>query len=201
MKKKTDKLDWVTQATAAPARVRAASVVRKPVKKRSEVQAVAGPAFRHTLEPGVGRCISLHQLSLDDYKIKVSLPAGLREGLTQAGERLAATICALADFALNQLERKGGTLTVIPTAEEEGGLGCVFEHGRRKGPFAIQFAGSLILPEPDGRDRRVSLWVPDSLLTRLEGTGAELGPSMAALAAWGLAHIRRQGKNLVTRAG
>ena len=199
---KTKKIDWVTQATTAPARPKVASVARKPVKKRSEVQAIAGPAFHHTLELGTGRCISLHQLSLDDYKIKVSLPAGLREGLTQAGERLAATICALADFALNQLERKGGTLTVIPTAEEDGGLGCVFEHGRRKGPFAIQFAGSLILPERDGRrDRRLSIWVPDSLLARLEAAGAELGPSMAALAAWGLAYLRERGQNLVTRPG
>lgn len=200
--KTTKKIDWVTQATIAPARPKVASVARKPVKKRAEVQAVAGPAFRHTLEPGVGRCISLHQLSLDDYKIKVSLPAGLREGLTQAGERLAATICALADFALNQLERKGGTLTVIPTAEEEGGLGCTFEHGRRKGPLMIEFARSLILPERDGRrDRRVSIWVPDALLTRLEAAGAELGPSMAVLAAWGLAYLRERGQNLVTRAG
>lgn len=197
----TKKIDWVTQATAAPAQAKVASVARKPVKKRSEVQAVAGPAFRHTLEPGVGRCISLHHLSLDDYKIKVSLPAGLREGLTQAGERMAATICALADFALNELERKGGTLTVIPTAEDEGGLGCTFEHGRRKGPLMIEFAGSLILPERSGRDRRVSLWAPDSLVTRLEATGAELGPSMAALSAWGLAYLRKTGQNLVTRAG
>lgn len=199
--KTTKKIDWVTQATAAPAQAKVASVARKPVKKRADVQPVAGPAFHHTLEPGAARVISLMQLSLDDYKIKVSLPAGLREGLTQAGERLAATICALADFALTQLERKGGTLTVVPTAEDDGGLGCVFEHGRRKGPFAIEFAGSLILPERDGRDRRVSVWVPDSLLTRLEGTGAELGPSMAALSAWGLAYLRKTGQNLVTRAG
>ena len=144
MKKKTDKLDWVTQAIAAPARAKVASVARKPVKKRADVQPVAGPAFHHTLEPGAGRVISLMQLSLDDYKIKVSLPAALREGLTQAGERLAATICALADFALTQLERKGGTLTVVPTAEDDGGLGCVFEHGRRKGPLTIEFAGSLL---------------------------------------------------------
>lgn len=192
------KIDWVTQATAEPARAKVASVVRKPVKKRAEVQAIAGPAFRHTLEPGTGRVIS-PGLTLDHYKLKVSLPAGLREGLAQAGERLAPTICALADFALNQL--KSGTLTVIPTSEEEAGLGCTFEHGRRKGPLTIEFAGSLIYPERDGRDRRVSVWVPDNLLTRLEATGAELGPSMAALSAWGLAHIRRQGKNLVTRAG
>lgn len=199
--KTTKKIDWVTQATATPARAKVASVARKPVKKRADVQPVAGPAFHHTLEPGAGRCICLMRLQIDDFKVKVSLPAGLREGLTQAGERLAATICALADFALNELERKGGTLTVIPTAEDDGGLGCTFEHGRRKGPLAIEFAGSLILPERDGRDRRVSVWVPDSLVTRLEATGAELGPSMAALSAWGLAHIRRQGKNLVTRAG
>lgn len=199
--KTTKKIDWVTQATATPARAKVASVVRKPVKKRADVQAIAGPAFHHTLEPGAGRVISLMQLSLDDYKIKVSLPAGLRDGLGQAGERLAATICALADFALNELERKGGTLTVIPMTEDQGGLGCTFEHGRRKGPLQIEFAGSLILPERDGRDRRVSLWVPDSLLTRLEATGAELGPSMAALAAWGLAHICGKGQNLVTRAG
>lgn len=200
--KTTKKIDWVTQATTAPARPKVASVARKPVKKRAEVQAVAGPAFHHTLEPGVGRVISLMQLSLDDYKIKVSLPAGLREGLGQAGERMAATICALADFALNELERKGGTLTVIPTAEDEGGLGCTFEHGRRKGPLMIEFARSLILPERDGRrDRRVSIWVPDALLTRLEAAGAELGPSMAVLAAWGLAYLRESGQNLVTRAG
>lgn len=201
MKKKTDKLDWVTQATTAPARVIAASVVRKPVKKRVDVQPVVGPAFHHTLEPGAGRVISLMTLSLDDYKVKVSLPAALREGLSAAGERLAATICALADFALNELERKGGTLTVIPTAVDEGGLGCTFEHGRRKGPLTIEFAGKLILPEPDGLDRRVSLWVPDSLLTRLEAAGAELGPSMAALAAWGLTYLREKGQNLVTQAG
>jgi len=199
--KTTKKIDWVTEATAAPARVRAASVVRKPVKKRAEVQAVAGPAFHHSLELGAARVISQMSLTIEDYKVKVSLPAGLREGLTQAGERLAATICALADFALNELERKGGTLTVVPTAEDDAGLGCTFEHGRRKGPFAIEFAGSFILPERDGRDRRVSVWVPDSLLTRLEGTGAELGPSMAALAAWGLAYLRKTGQNLVTRAG
>lgn len=201
MKKKTDKLDWVTQAIAAPARAKVASVARKPVKKRADVQPVAGPAFHHTLEPGAGRVISLMQLSLDDYKIKVSLPAALREGLTQAGERLAATICALADFALTQLERKGGTLTVVPTAEDDGGLGCVFEHGRRKGPLTIEFAGSLILPKPDGRDRRQSIWVPDSLLTRLGAAGAELGPSMAALSAWGLDYLRKTAQNLVTRPG
>ena len=197
--KTTKKIDWVTQATAAPTRTSHASVARKPVKKRADVQPVAGPAFHHTLEPGAGRVISLMQLSLDDYKVKVSLPAGLREGLGQAGERLAPTICALADFALNEL--KSGTLTVIPTSEEDAGLGCTFEHGRRKGPLTIEFAGSLIYPERDGRDRRVSVWMPDNLLTRLEATGAELGPSMAALAAWGLAHIRGAGKNLVTRAG
>ena len=201
MKKKTDKLDWVTQAIAAPARAKVASVARKPVKKRADVQPVAGPAFHHTLEPGAGRVISLMQLSLDDYKIKVSLPAALREGLTQAGERLAATICALADFALTQLERKGGTLTVVPTAEDDGGLGCVFEHGRRKGPLTIEFAGSLIFPKPDGRDRRQSIWVPDSLLTRLGAAGAELGPSMAALSAWGLVYLRKTAQNLVTRPG
>ena len=61
----------------------------------------------------------------------------------------------LADFALNEFE-KGWKLTVIPTAEEDGGLGCVFEHGRRKGPLTIEFAGSFILPERDGRDRRVA---------------------------------------------
>ena len=199
--KTTKKIDWVTQATAAPARAKVASVARKPVKKRADVQPVAGPAFHHTLEPGSARVISLMHLSLDDYKIKVSLPAGLREGLTQAGERLAATICALADFALTQLERKGGTLTVVPTAEDDGGLGCVFEHGRRKGPLMIEFAGSLILPEREGRDRRVSTWVPDCLLARLEAAGAELGPSMAVLAAWGLAYLRESGQNLVTRAG
>lgn len=197
----TKKLDWVTAATAAPSRAQVASVVRKPVKKRADVQPVAGPAFHHTLEPGAGRVISLMQLSLDDYKIKVSLPAGLRDGLAQAGERMAPTIAALADFALNELERKGGTLTVIPSSEEEGGLGCEFEHGRRKGPLTVEFAGSLIYPERDGRDRRVSVWVPDSLLTRLEAAGAELGPSMAALAAWGLTHIRGTGQNLVTRPG
>lgn len=200
MKTTTKKIDWVTQATAAPARAKVASVARKPVKKRADVQLISGPAFQHTLEPGAGhRVISLMQLSLDDYKIKVSLPAALREGLTQAGERLAATICALADFALNELEKKGGTLTVIPTAEDEGGLGCTFEHGRRKGPLMIEFARSLILPERDGRDRRVSVWVPDSLLTRLEATGAELGPSMAVLAAWGLEWLRESQQNLVTR--
>ncbi|WP_017462046.1 hypothetical protein [Dyella ginsengisoli] len=202
--KTTKKIDWVTQATAAPARAKVASVVRKPVKKRADVQAIAGPAFHHTLEPGAGRVIALMQLSLDDYKLKVSLPAGLREGLTGAGERLAPTLCALADFALNELERKGGTLTVIPLPEDQGGLGCEFEHGRRKGPLTIEFAGSLIYPERDGdgrRDRRASVWVPDSLLTRLEATGAELGPSMAALAAWGLAYLREKGQNLVTRAG
>lgn len=199
--KKTTKIDWVTQATAAPARAKVASVARKPVKKRADVQPIAGPAFYHTLEPGAGRVIALMQLSLDDYKLKVSLTAGLREALTGAGERLAPTLCALADFALNELERKGGTLTVIPTAEEDGGLGCTFEHGRRKGPLTIEFAGSLIYPERDGRDRRVSIWTPDSLLTRLEATGAELGPSMAALAAWGLSYLRDKGQNLVTRAG
>lgn len=199
--KTTKKIDWVTQATAAPAQAKVASVARKPVKKRADVQPVAGPAFHHTLEPGAARVISLMHLSLDDYKIKVSLPAGLREGLTQAGERLAATICALADFALTQLERKGGTLTVVPTAEDDGGLGCVFEHGRRKGPLMIEFAGSLILPEREGRDRRVSTWVPDCLLARLEAAGAELGPSMAVLAAWGLTYLRESGQNLVTRAG
>jgi len=201
MKMKTDTLDWVTQATAEPARLRTASVARKPVKKRAEVQPVAGPAFHHTLESGTGRCICLMRLQIDDFKVKVSLPAGLREGLTQAGERLAATICALADFALTQLERKGGTLTVVPTAEDDGGLGCVFEHGRRKGPLTIEFAGKLILPEREGLDRRASIWVPDALLTRLEAAGAELGPSMAVLAAWGLAYLRKTGQNLVTRAG
>lgn len=196
------RIDWVTQATATPARAKVASVARKPVKKRADVQPVAGPAFHHTLEPGAGRCICLMRLQIDDFKVKVSLPAGLREGLGQAGERMAATICALADFALNELERKGGTLTVIPTAEDEGGLGCTFEHGRRKGPLMIEFARSLILPERDGRrDRRVSIWVPDALLTRLEAAGAELGPSMAVLAAWGLAYLRERGQNLVTRAG
>lgn len=201
MKKKTDKLDWVTQATASPTRAKVASVARKPVKKRADVQPISGPAFQHTLEPGAGRVISLMQLSLDDYKIKVSLPAGLRDGLAQAGERMAPTIAALSDFALNELEKKGGTLTVLPTAEDDGGLGCVFEHGRRKGPLTIEFAGSLILPEREGRDRRVSIWAPDSLLTRLEAAGAELGPSMAALSAWGLAYLRKTGQNLVTRAG
>lgn len=135
----------------------------------------------------------------------MSLPAGLRDGLAQAGERMAPTIAALADFALNELEKKGGTLTVIPIAEEDGGLGCAFEHGRRKGPLQIEFAGSLIYPERDGRDRRVdrrvSVWAPDALLTRLESTGAELGPSMAALSAWGLAYLRERGQNLVTRPG
>lgn len=199
--KKTTKIDWVTQATVAPARAKVASVVRKPVKKRADVQPIAGPAFHHTLEPGAGRVISLMQLSLDDYKVKVSLPAGLREGLTGAGERLAPTLCALADFALNELEKKGGTLTVIPTAAEDGGLGCEFEHGRRKGPLQIEFAGSLIYPErEDRRDRRQSIWVPDPLLSRIEATGSELGPSMAALAAWGLAYLRKTGQNLVTRA-
>lgn len=202
--KTTKRIDWVTQATAAPARTKVASVVRKPVKKRADVQPVAGPAFQHALEPGAARVISQMSLTLEDYKIKVSLPAALREGLTGAGERLAATICALADFALNELEKKGGTLTVIPIAEEDGGLGCTFEHGRRKGPLTIEFAGSLIYPDRNGdgrRDRRASVWVPDSLLTRLEATGAELGPSMAALAAWGLAYLRDKGQNLVTRAG
>ena len=115
---------------------------------------------------------------------------------------MAATICALADFALNELERKAGVLTVVPTAEDEGGLGCTFEHGRRKGPLMIEFARSLILPERDGRrDRRLSIWAPDSLLTRLEAAGAELGPSMAVLSAWGLAYLRKTGQNLVTRPG
>ena len=197
----TKKIDWVTQATTAPARPKVASVARKPVKKRADVQPVAGPAFQHTLELGAARCICLMHLSLDDYKIKVSLPAALREGLTQAGERLAATICALADFALNELDKKGGKLTVIPIPEDQGGLGCTFEHGRRKGPLEIEFAGSLILPERSGKDRRVSTWVPDCLLARLEATGAELGPAMAALAAWGLAYLRERGQNLVTRPG
>jgi len=201
MKTTKKKIDWVTQATSEPARSKVASVVRKPVKKRADVQAIAAPAFHHTLEPGAARVISRMQLSLGDYKLKVSLPAGLREGLMGAGERLAPTICALADFALNILEKKGGTLTVIPTAADEGGLGCEFEHGRRKGPFAIEFAGSLILPERDGHDRRVSIWAPDALLMRLESTGAELGPSMAVLSAWGLAYLRKTGQNLVTRAG
>ncbi|WP_395119877.1 hypothetical protein ACFCQI_02900 [Rhodanobacter sp. FW102-FHT14D06] len=202
---KPPKIDWVTQATAEPARARVASVARKPVKKRADVQPIAGPAFHHTLEPGAGQgrviCGQM-KLSLDDYKLKVSLPAGLREGLTGAGERLAPTICALADFALNELEKKGGTLTVIPVPEDQGGLGCTFEHGRRKGPLTIEFAGSLIYPKRDGRlDRRVSVWTPDELLNRIAGAGAELGPSMAALAAWGLTYLRATGQNLVTRSG
>lgn len=208
---KTKRTDWAQAAADALASVskpsgrkRAPATSRSRIqKRRDQVQDVKGSAYVHELERGNGRVLCLAGMRMDDYKLKLNLPQGLRASLGEAGQRISLTICALADFALDQLHEEGrGYLIAEPVDAEREAQGwpcCHFTHSPGRRPLQLTITGPLPYPPRDGRDSRVSIWAPDALLTRVGKLGAEEAPAIVVLAAWGLYWLQRKKMNLVTR--
>lgn len=191
------KTDWAQAAADAlagasktSARARAPVTSRDRIqKRRDQVQEVRSPAYVHELERGNRRVLCLAGMRMDDYKLKLNLPPGLRASLGEAGQRISLTICALADLALDQLHEEGrGYLIAEPEDAEREAKGwpcCHFTHSSGRRPLQLTITKPPPYPPMDGRDSRVSIWAPGALLTRVGKLGVEEVPAIVVLAAWG----------------
>ena len=208
--KTKQKTDWAQAAADALKAPKASGRARAPAtsrgriqKRRDQVQAVKGSAYVHELERGTGRVLALMGMRMDDFKLKLNLPLGLRSALENSGSRKSLTIAALADFALDQLQADGrGLLIAEPEDvehEAEGWPAFRFTHEPAHRPLRLEITGPMPYPPREGKDTRVSVWAPDALLTRISKLGVEEAPAFVVLAAWGLYWLERKKMNLVTR--